>query len=76
MNACYCTVQNLLSSRFISRHVNIKINRTVILPVLLYECGIGSVMLMKEHRLMLEREVLRKIFRPRIDEVTGQEEVS
>jgi hypothetical protein len=31
---------------------------------------------MKEHRLMLEREVLRKIFRPRIDEVTGQEEVS
>lgn len=70
-------VQNLLSYRFISRHVNIKINRTVILPVLLYGREMSSVMLMKKHRLMLFKNVvLRKIYRPRIDEVMGQEEVS
>ena len=48
----------------------------MILPVLLYECEIWSVTLMKEHRLMFENVALRKIFRPRIDNVTGQEEVS
>lgn len=64
-------VQNLLSSRFISGHVNIKIHRSVILPVLWYECEIWSITLMKEHRLMFKNVVLWKVFRPRIDEVTG-----
>ena len=35
-NACYYSVQNLLSSSFLSR--NIKIYRTIILPVVLYGC--------------------------------------
>jgi hypothetical protein len=37
-NACYYSVQNLLSSRVISKIVKIKIYKTVILPVVLYGC--------------------------------------
>jgi len=36
-NACYHSVQNLSSSRLISKNLKIKIYRTVILPVL-YGC--------------------------------------
>ena len=32
-NACYNSVQNLLSSRLLSKNLKIKIYRTVILPV-------------------------------------------
>jgi hypothetical protein len=35
-NACYHTVQNLLSSRLLYRNVKIKIYNTIILPVVLY----------------------------------------
>ena len=34
-NACYVSVQNLLSSRLLSKHLKIKIYRTIILPVVL-----------------------------------------
>ena len=37
-NACYYSVQNLLSSRLLSKNLKIKINRTIILPVVLYGC--------------------------------------
>jgi len=37
-NACYHSVQNLLSSRLLSKNLKIKIYRTVILPVVLYGC--------------------------------------
>jgi hypothetical protein len=37
-NACYYSVQNLLSSCPISKNLKIKIYRTVILPVVLYGC--------------------------------------
>ena len=33
-NACYHSVQNLLSSRFLSKNLKIKIYRTIILPVI------------------------------------------
>ena len=35
-NACYHSVQNVLSSRFLSRKLKIMIYRTIILPVVLY----------------------------------------
>jgi hypothetical protein len=41
-NACYHAVQNLLSSRLLSRNVKIKIYRTIILPVVLYGCETWS----------------------------------
>jgi hypothetical protein len=45
----------------------------IILPVTLYECDTWSLTLREEHRLgMFENRVLRRIFRPKTDEVTGK----
>jgi len=38
-NACYHSLQNLLSSSLLSKNIKIKIYRTIILPVVLYGCG-------------------------------------
>jgi hypothetical protein len=52
--------------------VKIKIYKTIILPVVLYGCETWSLMLREEHRLrVFENRVLRRIFGPRRDEVTG-----
>jgi uncharacterized membrane protein len=65
-NACYYSVQNILSSRFISKNLKIKIYKTVILPVVLYGCETWSLTLGEEHRLrVFENRVLRKIFGPK-----------
>ena len=65
-------MQNLLSSFFVSKNVNIKIYRTVILPVVFYGCETWSLTLRKERRLrVFENRTLRRIFRPKRDEVTG-----
>ena len=37
-NACYYSVQNLLSSSLLSKKLKIKIYSTIILPVFLYGC--------------------------------------
>ena len=37
-NACYHSVQNLLSSSLLSKNLKITIYRTIILPVVLYGC--------------------------------------
>jgi len=50
-NACYYTVQNLLSSRLLSKNLKIKIYRNIILPVVLYGCETWSLTLMEERRL-------------------------
>ena len=47
-NACYHSVQNLLSSRLLSKKLNIKIYRTIILPVVLYGCETWSLTLRKK----------------------------
>jgi hypothetical protein len=52
--------------------VKIKIYKTIILPVVLYGCETLSLTLRKEHRLrVFENRVLRSIFGPKRDEVTG-----
>jgi len=71
-NACYHSVQNLLSSRLLSKNLKIKIYRTIILPVVLYGCETWSLTLREERRLkVFENKVLRRIFGPRWDKVTG-----
>jgi hypothetical protein len=71
-NACYHAVQNLLSSRLLSRNVKIKIYKSIIIPVVLYECETWSLTLREEHRLrVFENRVLRRIFGRKRDEVTG-----
>ena len=72
-NACYHSVQNLLSSTLLSKNLKIKIYRTVILPVVLYGCETWSLTLREERKLrVFENRVLRKIFGPRRDEVMGE----
>jgi len=71
-NACYHSVQNLLSSRLLSKILKIKIYRTIILPVVLYGCETWSLTLREKRKLRaFENMVLRRIFGPRRDEVTG-----
>jgi len=66
-------VQNLLSSRLLPKNVKIKIYRTIILPVVLYGCETWSLTLREERKLSLfENMVLRRIFGPKRDEVTGE----
>jgi hypothetical protein len=62
-----------LSSRLLSRNVKVKIYKTIILPVVLYGCETWSVTLREEHGLrVFENRVLRRIFGPKWDEVTGE----
>ena len=73
-NACYQSVQNLVSSRLLSKNLKIKISRTIILPIVLYGCETWLLTLREERRLRLfENRVLRRIFGPKRDEVTGVE---
>jgi hypothetical protein len=56
----------------LSKDINIRIYRTIILPVVLYGSETLSLTLRKEHRLrVFENRVLRRIFGPKRDEVTG-----
>ena len=66
-------MQNLLSSSLLSKSIKIKIYITIILPVVLYERETWSLTLREEHRLtVFENRVLRRIFGPKRDEVTGE----
>ena len=66
-------MQNLLSSRLLSKNTKIKIYRTIILPVVLYGCETWSLTLREEHRLRdFENRVLSRVFGPKTDEVTGK----
>ena len=72
-SACYHSVQNLLSSSLLSKNLMIKIYRTIILPIVLYGCETWSLTLREERRLrVFEYGVLRRIFGPERDEVTGE----
>jgi hypothetical protein len=72
-NACNYSVQNLLSSRLLSKNLTIRVHRTTTLPTVLYGCETWSLTLKEEHRLrVFENRVLRRIFGPKRDEVTGE----
>jgi hypothetical protein len=65
-NACYHSVQNVLSFHLLSKDVKITIYKTIILPVVLYGCETWSSTLREEHRLrVFENRVLRRIFGPK-----------
>jgi hypothetical protein len=72
-NACYHSIQNLLSSRLLFENVKIGICKTIILPVVLNGCETWSLKLREEHRLrVFENRLLRRIFGRKRDEVTGE----
>ena len=66
-------MQNLLSSILLSKNIKIKIQRTIILSVVLYGCDTWSLTLRDKSSLRVcENRVLRRIFRPKRDKVTGE----
>jgi hypothetical protein len=57
----------------LSKNINIKIQRILILPVVLYGCAAWSLTLREEHRLrIVENRVLRRIFGPKEEDLTGE----
>jgi len=57
----------------LSKNLKIKIYRTVIFPVVLHGCETWSLTLREERKLrVFENRVLRRIFGPRRDDVTGE----
>jgi hypothetical protein len=57
----------------LSKNLKIRIYKTIILPVVLYGCETWSLTLREEYRLrVFESRVLRRIFGPKRDEVTGE----
>jgi len=73
-NFCHHSMQNLLSSSFLSKTSKInKIYRTIILPVVSYGYETWSLTLREELRLrVFENRVLRRISGSKRDEVTGE----
>jgi hypothetical protein len=56
----------------LSKSIKIRIYKTIILPVVLYGSETWSLTLREEHRQrVFENRVLRKIFGPKRDKVTG-----
>ena len=69
-NACYYSVQHLLSPSLLSKNLKIKLYRTIILPVVLYGSKTWSLTFREERRLrMFENMVLRRIFGLERDEI-------
>ena len=63
----------VFSTRLLSKNLKIKIYRTIILPVVLYGYETWSLTLREERKpRAFENMVLRRIFGPRRDEVTGK----
>ena len=55
-NACYHSVQNLLSSSLLTKNLKIKIYRTIILSVVFYGCKTWSLTLREKRRLRVTGE--------------------
>jgi hypothetical protein len=72
-NVCYHSVQNHISPRLLSNNLKIRMYKIIILPVILYGSETWSLTLKEEHRLkVFENRLLRRIFGPKRDEVTGK----
>ena len=62
-----------LSHSLLSKNIKIKIYRTIILPVVVYGSETWWLTLREKRRLkVFENRVLRRIFGPKRDEVTGE----
>jgi hypothetical protein len=71
-NACCHSVQSLLSSGLLTKNLKIRIYRNTIFLVFVYGCKTWLLTFRDEHRLrVFNNRVLRIIFGPKRDEVTG-----
>ena len=77
MNACYYSVQNLLSSSLQTKNLKIKIYRTIILPIFFCGCETWSLTMRQERRpRVFENRVLRRVFGPTRDGNKGVEKTT
>ena len=66
-------MQNISSSTLLSRNIQFKIHRTVILLAVLYGCETWLLTLREKRRVrVFENRVLRGVFGGGRDEVTGE----
>ena len=66
-------MRNLLSSSLLPKNLKIKIYTTITLPIVLYGCETWSLTLREERKLrVFENRVLRRIFVPTREKVTGE----
>ena len=73
MHITYYSLEEILSSRLLSKKLKVKTYKTIILPVVLYGCETWSLTLREKHTLrVFENKVLRKIFGAKKDEITGE----
>jgi hypothetical protein len=71
-NACYHSVQKFLSSRLLSKNVNVRIYNIIILFTVLCRCETWSLTLRGEHiPRLFQNRILRRIFGPKRDGVMG-----
>ena len=62
-NACYYSLEKIVSSRLLSEKLKVKAYKIIILPDVSYGCETWSLTLREEHGLsVFENKVLRKIF--------------
>jgi hypothetical protein len=69
-NACYHSVQNLLSC-LLSKNIKIRKYKTIILPVILYGWETWSLTLREENTLRVFENMMLRIFGPKRGEVIG-----
>ncbi|KAJ4430983.1 hypothetical protein ANN_19576 [Periplaneta americana] len=60
-NACYFSVEKLLSYSLLSKNLKVRIHKTVILPVVLYGCETWTLTLREEHRLRVFENKANKL---------------
>ena len=72
-NACYYSLEKILSSRLLSKKLKVNTYKSIILPVVLYGCETWSFTLREEQILrVFESNVLRKISGAKRGEITGE----
>ena len=72
-NACYYSVEKILSSLLLFKILKVNTYKTIILPFVLCDCETWSLTLREEHRLRVsENKVLRKILWAKRDEIPGE----
>ena len=72
-NPCLLSTSEYISSHLLSTKLKVNTYKTIILLVLLYGCETWSLIFKEKQRLrVLGNDVVRKIFRAKTDEITGE----
>jgi hypothetical protein len=67
-NACYDSVENLLPFHLLSKNLQIKLHKTIILHFVFNGCETWFLLLREEHRLRVYEKRMLRIFGPKREE--------